>query len=513
MARPNIVWICTDQQRSDGLACAGNPVARTPNVDAIVQKGVRFARHHTPMQLCSPSRATMFTGLLPRHHGLVTNGMALDPSLPTLPSRLAAAGYRTHGVGKLHFQPLLAPKQRRMPDSRAFWSTEEARDWHGPYYGFEAVDLVLGEADTAALAGHYAQWLRAHHPEAAGLLEPAHAIEPPPDDLDEVWTSPIPVHAHYDTWITGRAVHFIDRVSREARSDPFFLFVSYPDPHHPFAPPAEYAKRYRPEEMPPPHIRPGELERAPSYYRELHPVDTGFRQVYWQGRMDLEGGNMIPTDHISDSSIRRAIANTYAMIEMIDDGVGQILEAIRNLHLEDETIVVFTSDHGELLGTHGLLHKGPPPYRQLTEVPMLMKGPGIPARGPIDALTSHNDIVPTMLDMADIDYDSGAFDGMSLQPLLYGNSEGWRQHDFGEYHASARLETYNQTLRTDRWRLTIYPDRHEWGELFDLDVDPAEHHNLYNEPRFFPVKEELAGMLAQEFPPGRESTNEWICCW
>ncbi|SVE62142.1 uncharacterized protein METZ01_LOCUS514996, partial [marine metagenome] len=228
---PHIVWICTDQQRSNSLGCAGNPVARTPNLDGLAAAGARFTLHSTPMQICSPSRATMFTGLYPRHHELIMNGMALDPKVPTLTGLLAKSEYLTHSVGKQHLQPLLAPTDKVMPDSRAFWRCLESKGWTGPYYGFTTLDLLLGESDTAALAGHYAHWLEENHPGKNSLLEVTSAAERPPQDLDEIWRSAIPSELHYNTWITDCATRFLNDVTDD--DYPFFLLVSYPDPHHP----------------------------------------------------------------------------------------------------------------------------------------------------------------------------------------------------------------------------------------------------------------------------------------
>ena len=152
--KTSFLVICTDQQRSDSLGCAGNAEARTPNIDGIAENGLRFTRHSTPMQICSPSRATMLTGLYPRHHRLAVNGMALPSDIPVLTQTLSRNGYRTHGVGKQHLQPILAPEEYAMPDSRAFWDMPESADWVGPFYGYQTVDLLLGESDTAHLAGH-----------------------------------------------------------------------------------------------------------------------------------------------------------------------------------------------------------------------------------------------------------------------------------------------------------------------------------------------------------------------
>ncbi len=516
MKRPNVIFICTDQQRSDSLGCYGNPIARTPNIDSIAASGVKFTRHITPMQICSPSRGTMITGLYPRNHQLIMNGMALPESVPTLPGILSGAGYRTHGVGKQHLQPILAPDEHKMPDSRAFWNSEESSNWNGPFYGYQTLDLLLGESDTANVAGHYAQWLKQNYPESFNLLDPSSAESQPPADLDEIWRSAIPAEHHYNSWITDQAVNFLQ--GNQGENNPYFLFVSYPDPHHPFDPPAEYADRYDPDEMPLPQVASDELSKMPSYYGELYPKGQGFRELYWAGRMDMEAGSMITTEDISDKSMGTAIAYTYGMIEMIDDGVGKILAALEQRGDADNTIIVFTSDHGELLGDHGLLHKGPPPYRQLTEVSLLIKGPEIPEGQTINNLTNHIDLTPTILDLTNVEpvsADNGKvnFDGLSLKPLLRGFSEELRNTNFGEYHPSAKPELYNQTVSTSDWRLTLYPEKPEWGELFNLNHDPCERLNLFHDGEHNPIITELSEVLARDFPPQPSVDNPWLCKW
>ena len=511
MKKPNILWVCTDQQRSDSLACYGNPVARSPNIDSIAQSGVRFNRHMTPMQICSPSRATMFTGLLPRHHELITNGRALGTSIPTVTGLLSDNGYRTHSVGKQHLEPILAPAEHNMPDSRAFWKDPKNADWNGPYYGFQTIDLLLGESDTAAISGHYANWLKEVAPEAVELLKITAAAEPPPADLDEIWRSAIPSEYHYNNWISDKACEFLD--DNQESDDPFFLFVSYPDPHHPFAPPEEYADKFNPDDMPLPRVDDGERELLPEYYENLFPTDKGFRELYWAGIPGMEAGSMINTRGVSDKSMQLAIAHTYGMIEMIDDGIGRILKNLEEKGELDNTIVMFTSDHGEFLGTHGLLHKGPPTYKQLVEISMIIKGPGIDSGKVIDDLTSHIDLTPTFLDLAGIDYSTQTFDGESLNPLLSNNGAWNREANWGEYHPTAKPELYNQTIRTKDWRLSIYPDSPQWGELFDLSNDPEEHLNLYDNDDFRDKRIELAKRLADEFPPQRTVGNPVLSKW
>ncbi len=508
--RPNILFICTDQQRSDSLGCAGNHRARTENIDRIAANGVQFRRHSTPMQMCSPSRATMISGLYPRNHKLAKNGMALPSDVPVVTDTLAASGYRTHSVGKQHLQPLLAPAERRMPDSRAFWTLPESEHWRGPYYGYQSLDLLLGESDTAHLAGHYARWLHENHPESVPLLQPCSAQTAPPEDLDEIWRSAIGNDHHYNTWITDRAISFLEH--NDAAQAPFFMFVSYPDPHHPFDPTDYYADLfdYASETVPRPSK--SELQRQLPYYGQMFPKGQGFRELFWAAPNDLEAGSMITTESVSDTSLQLAIAHTRAMIKMIDDQVGRLLDYIQRAGLTDSTLVIFTSDHGELLGDHGLLHKGPPPYRQLTEIPCLMQGPGIPKGIRIDALTSHIDLAPTMLDAAGIGTQRHAFDGTSML-ALFDNCARLREYDFGEYHPSARPELYNQTVRTDQWRMTVYPKQPDWGDLYNLDDDPSECVNLFGEPETAAIESKLRDVIKEQFPPCPAIDNEWICRW
>jgi arylsulfatase A-like enzyme len=508
MKQPNILFICTDQQRSDSLTCAGNAVARTPNIDSLARSGTRFTRHIAPCQICMPSRSSFFTGLYPRNHQVIANGYALDPKIPTLPGLLAEAGYRTHGSGKHHFQPLLAPAEKAMPESRAFWKSDVSKDWKGPFFGLQSIDLLMGEADTADIAGHYARWLAQEHPDAAALLHPEAAEQAPPEDLDEIWQSAMPVELHYNSWVTERALDFI-----EEATDPFFLFVSYPDPHHPFAPPKAYAERFDPAEMPLPRVDAGELDKMPSYYRTLFPTAGGFRERYWSALPEDEQGSMIATDDISEATMRLLIAYTYAMIEMIDDNVGRMLRALREKGVEEETIVIFTSDHGELLGTHGLLHKGPPPYRQLLEIPFVMKGPGILENSTCEALTNHVDLLPTLLELCGLSPQEAAFDGISLLPILQEGAAAVRAHNFGEYHPWAKPEVYNQTVQTQRWRYSHYPRESDWGELFDLEADPGEHRNLWQDPGYQEVVRELSAVLAREFPPQAEVATKPLARW
>lgn len=486
----NVIVFFADQMRADALGCLGNRYVQTPHIDWIGRTGTILSRHITPNQICSPSRGSFFSGLYPRHHRMYRNGVPLPEDLDLITHRLTKAGYKTHGVGKFHFQPILAPANRQMPESLAFWRQSDAPQWRGPFYGFDTVDTVIGEANEVIHGGHYAAWLKSQHPDVVELYRPESAIEPSPQDLWEVWKSGVPRELHYCNWIAQRAAEFVGDAAKA--EEPFFLFVSFPDPHHPFSPPSPYCYRHNPRSMPKPHLVPGELDRMPSYIREeAHPDEQGF---------------MIRTDMISQETMGLAIAHTFGLVEMIDDAVGIVLSALQRAGALDDSLIIFTGDHGEFLGDHGLLRKGPPPYTQLLRVPFVVRGPGIATGRSIDRLSSHIDVLPTLLDYLDL--PGAACDGRSLLAELRGSRQEAEEAGFAEYHPRAVSELYNRSILTKDWRLTLYPHRSDWGELFDLKADPGEHHNLFGERSTDSIVQELAKRLEMTLPPQPHIQNE-----
>lgn len=479
--KPNIVVICADQLRFDGLGCTGNTIAKTPNIDGIAQRGTSFTNHLTPCQICAPSRGSMFTGLYPRHHGMTRNGLILDPSKEHFTHVLMEAGYNTYGLGKFHFQPTHAPAEYGLPESVGFWSLPQSEGWTGPFYGFGKVDFVIGDSFTTARGGHYATWLNTNHPGAADLFLPENSLDDEPDEMEELWKASLPAELHYNHWMADQAVEFIEEQDEDA---PFLLFMSTPDPHHPWCPPAPYCDMFDPDEMPMPRAVPGELNKMPNYVQDEIWTDgkngeTTYKDFVFAGTFPIEQGSWQNTTAFSEQSLRKIIAYNHALMNMIDDCVGKVLNALDKRGMTEDTIVIFTSDHGELMGDHGLIRKGPMPYRELLQIPLLMAGPGIPNAHQIDAMTSHLDLKDTILSFAGL--TGQPTDGTSLTPLLDGSKTEVRDVAYAEYYTRAVDNQYNKSIITNDDRLTIYPLAQDqgWGEFFQASSDPGEHDNCF----------------------------------
>lgn len=477
-SRPNLLLITTDQQRADSLGAYGNQVCRTPALDRLARDGVTLDRAYVANPICMPSRASLLTGLLPHRHGVWANGVPLPEGTRTLAHDLGDAGYRTALIGKAHLSP---HGGRTSLEGAQRWREEEDRfrSWHGPYFGFEYVELGLRHSMAD---GHYGFWLRDLDSGAAELCGLAGA-EPSPTGAPDSGRSRLPVGCHQSTWVAERSVAYLEE--RAKAGEPFFLWASFFDPHHPFIPPLSYARRVDPSGVPLPVRLEGELEARPGHFRER------FRGV----GPDLEGGKFGNLERLTEAQVREIIAHYYAMIELIDDSVNSILAALERSGLARDTIVVFTSDHGELLGDHGLLGKGPFHYEGLIRIPCIWRWPeGLPAGGRSGGLISLVDFPPTALDLLGVS-NSTRHQGTSRADLLRGDGGAGARAVVVEFDSQFQ-DLRARTIVTDRWKLTAYPGQ-SCGELLDLEGDPLEFHNLWGEASSRSVQDWLTSELLE----------------
>ncbi|MGR3502394.1 sulfatase family protein [Pseudaestuariivita sp.] len=500
--RPNFLFIITDQQRADWLGCAGHPVVRTPHIDSIAARGTRFDQFHVASPVCMPNRASLMTGRYPSLHGLRYNGCALPETANTCADVLSAAGYHTALIGKSHLQPFtgLPPMGRdagpegRLIDeawraSRPETYAEEAPRFAGearsematPYYGFKHVDLVTHHGDKCG--GHYGQWFRATAPDWKALHDPAnellHGYTCP-----QAYRTPIPEDLYPTAYVRDRAVEYLG--ARAGRDDPFLAFVSFPDPHHPFNPPGTYWDLYDPDDF----------EVGLPFEAHANPTPP-MRWLHdsWQSG----GGQTTPQTAmmLGEKQIREAMALTAGMISCIDDAVGEILAALEANGQLENTVIVFTSDHGDYLGDFNMILKGALPFRSITRVPFLWSDPAHRVGATSEALCSSVDLSATILERAELAPFNGN-QGQSFLDAIHGG-EGPRAEALIEYNDGGRRLGFESPARvrsvvTHEWRYTLYRDQ-DWGELYHLAEDPGETRNLWDDPAHRAVRAEMAERL------------------
>jgi arylsulfatase A-like enzyme len=514
--RPNFLLFITDQHRADYLGCYGHPVLKTPNIDAIAARGTRFTRFYVATPVCMPNRATLMTGRMPSVHGVRSNGAPLSLGSNTFVDALRAGGYATALVGKSHLQnftdgpalltrpppragdEVLGPEfaeARKPMASGGRYDQEHPARWQAgrefamqlPFYGFEHVDLCTAHGDH--VGGHYYVWLKAQRADADALRERKNQL---PHDYvcPQAFRTPIPEELYPTAYIAEKSCEWLDRYAAGGRGRPFFLMASFPDPHHPFTPPGRYWSMYRPQDMALP----------PSFHHGNRPLA---RSVAW-ARAQRASGRAVVTEQaafaVDEREACEAMALSCGMIAMIDDAVGRVLTRLAALRLADDTVVIFTTDHGDFLGDHRLLLKGPAHYEGITRVPFIWAEPGERPSRITDALAGTLDIAGTILGRAHVQPYNG-IQGMSLLPAIAGEAlaparesiviEDDQQRAALGFAAPSRM----RTLVTPRWRMTI---AHEdpWGELYDLANDPHEMDNLFEDPGHRDVRGRLMEELA-----------------
>jgi arylsulfatase len=435
---PNILLILTDQQRFDTIAALGNPLIRTPAVDRLVREGTAFVRAYTPSPVCVSARCALATGLPPHVTGCVNN-MPMPPDRPSFMEALTAQGYQTHGVGKMHFTPEL----RRL---WGFGSRDFSEEGIGPDDDFRA---------------HLDAHGYGHVDEPHGLRSEYYYIPQP---------SQLPAHLHHTTWVGDRSLDFLQRRERER---PFFLWTSFIKPHPPFEAPTPWNRLYRCAEMPLP-FRPEGYESLLSFWNHVQN-----RYKYRDAGRD-------------DLLLRTMRAAYYACISFIDAQIARILAGLGEEI--DRTLILFTSDHGEMLGDYGSFGK-----RCMLDVaarvPLLARWPGhFPSNARCETPASLLDICPTLRRAAGIADPSVSTEGTDLREIAAAETDPDRIV-YSQFGAGAG-GTYLAVSR--EWKYVYSaPDHREW--LFDLEADARETVNRASNPMFETTLRSMRSTLIARF--------------
>jgi arylsulfatase A-like enzyme len=511
--RPDFILFITDQQRADFLGCYGHPILKTPNIDRIAAGGIAFDRFYVASPVCMANRASLMTGRMPSVHGVRSNGIPLSRNSVTFVELLRDAGYETALIGKSHLQNFTphAPIVRgeevpqgyrkvraglaealRHDLADAAYEQEQPEYWRRPdaavrtpYYGFDHVEMITGHGDD--LGGDYARWLLAREPNARSLIGPDNAL-PSNYECPQAVRTAIPPELYSSAYIAERAGEYL-----RARDDdaPFFLTVSFPDPHHPFNPPGRYWGMYDPGDFPVP-----EAFRRNDWTPPPHVAAAIAARE--EGRTDLGGMNTIA---VTAREAQEAQALTCGMISCVDDAIGEILHVLEESGRAEDVVLVFTSDHGDHLGDHRLLLKGAEQYQSILRVPFIWYEPESDRKPRRTAtLGSTVDIPATILDFARIAPYSG-MQGRSLLPVIDGSAQSVRDAAFVQFDSQRPLLDKTgparvHTLIDERFRLSLYHGV-PWGELYDLRTDPGEFRNLWDSTDYSAVKSRMLERLAR----------------
>ena len=491
MSRPNILLISADQQRADCAGFEGRRI-KTPHLDQLAAEGTHFAACITPTVVCQPARASILTGQLCRTHGVHDNGIDLDPEIGEqgFAGTLAKAGYETGFFGKAHFSTYHTFAPTGTPECLRSSATYAA-DWFGPYMGFSHVEMMLvGHnwflPEKPPAGQHYERW---YYADGRGDDKNAQYRQNMGDTKDaaQTWHSGLPVAWHNSTWTADRAIEWL----RHGRTDaPFCAWVSFPDPHHPFDAPEPWSRLHDPAEVDLPPVRTRNFEGKPWWHSAvLTEEPTGDRT----GAEIRKSYSRIPPQ--SDAQLAEIIANTYGQIALVDHNVGRILNALDEAGLRENTIVIYISDHGDWLGDHGLILKGPMHYEGLLRVPMIVRGPDVPAGKRVDDPVSTLDLCATFCDYADV-APLLPQHGQSLRPLIE-TDEATRDFALNEWELLPTRAGVPLSLRTVRGRthkMTVDLQSGA-GELYDLVNDPLEEANLFGQPDIAEIQAQLMAWI------------------
>lgn len=470
--KKNIIIFHTDQQRYDSLGCNGSETAKTPNIDSLAKDGSRFTRHIGANPVCMPSRSSFFTGQYVPGHGVSSNGVPLwsrdkgcddkndfisvrlfgEPTakkVPTIANILGDEGWHTASFGKLHLNPHLADPDYDFYESYSVWERPETEFITKPFYGFQTYKLILGhgEAPCGYNRGHYGRWLNREYPEIAKQVLSGEDVNTKNGSLsDDIYKSKLPSELHNSMWIASEACEYLD--GKKDDDTPVFMFLGFPDPHHPITPPEDIVGEF--EDLTLPEFidrdklkgdRPGVLTKA---FKGLS---------------------------ATQDEITRAYRYTQASIHLIDRAVGKVVNKLKELGVYEDTTIIFTSDHGDFLGDFGMVCKGNVPCPSLVHIPFILK----PAKGKeldpvIDTPMSNADVVPTLLSMYDVNVPH-FIQGIDIR------SEEAKTNTPMVTCYSANGTNRNISLYDDTYRYT-YDVTSKLQELYNHKEDPMEYENL-----------------------------------
>lgn len=503
----NILLITTDQMRYDALGCNGGAVARTPVIDALAHQGINYRRAHNQNVVCMPARATIITGQHVASHGVWMNGVSLPEETPTIAHVLHDNGYRTALLGKAHFEPWLG-------DPKDFFENRMAAEQHnGPHRGFERMELANHFFEGHS---HYDRWMEAEHAEYKPNFYPMvtekgqNTIGRGDTGAIQVWPTDVPREYYHTDWVADRTINWLGEIGDE---DPFFCWMSFPDPHHPWDPPASEIHRINWRDVPLPDL----FSEAPDGNRKVLATKPKHWLGYYEGTLwtNLESPREFAPHTMTADQVREINAMNHIENELIDEACGRVLDWLETNGRLENTDVFFTTDHGEFQGDYGLLFKGPYHVDSLMRLPFLWRPAPMTHSSPaeVTAPVGHLDLAATFCQIAGINTP----DWVEGKPLPATDAQAEAQSrefiltEWDSEHGPVDMHI-KSIYHKDGWLCTCYEPSSLYdgseGELYNLNDDPGQMVNLWDDAACRNRRKELSALLYDNLPKARTPSLE-----
>jgi arylsulfatase A-like enzyme len=455
----NVLLLLTDQQRMDSLGVYGAELAEMPVLDALAQRGTRFTQAYTPCSVCSPARASLFSGLYPHQHEVTRNGGIYRRELPNIAQALRQADYRLGYTGKWHIDDTYGPTHFGF----------EANDWLGYSYPASGVYARFLAGTCLYPINHYVEYLKERDLEIPELTD---AIYRPANRNMEIYGRQTgPVEASFEHYVAEEAIELIDRFAARGEQDgrPFFIWVNFWGPHDPYVLPEPFYSMFDDKEI-------GLSASMEEAWEKKPWIQQKMCTNYW-GIEDLE-----------ESIWRKAIAKYAAYCAFLDWETGRILDHLEARGVLDDTVVVYSSDHGSMIGHHKLIDKGPYAYDDIQRIPLIAAGPGISQGNVCDEFVYLHDLTPTIVEWAGAEAFPRS-NAQSLVPAMEGESLSRPRKDVFMTRHHHPFPYEQRFVRTERYKYAF--NACDIDELYDLETDPHEMVNRIDDPAYASVKAEL----------------------
>ena len=492
--------------RYDALGCNGGVVARTPHIDKLAAEGINYRRAHNQNVVCMPARATIITGQHVGSHGVWMNGVCMPEDRHTIAHHLKEHGYRTALLGKAHFEPWLGS-----PDD--FFENRMAAAGHtGPHRGFDHMELANHFFEGHS---HYDHWMSSR-PEDKAHFYPMvtdkgqNTASRGETGAVQVWPMNVPREIYHTDWVADRTIDWLKQQSAEA---PWFCWMSFPDPHHPWDIPASELHRVNRQDVPLPRLFPENRQQAHAWLDD--------KPKHWRGYYDgtlwtnLESPREFVPSTMTAEQVQEINAYTHIENELIDEACGRVFAELEARGLLEHTDILFTTDHGELQGDFGLLFKGPYHVDALMRLPFIWRPAAIAgvSSAEVTEPVGHVDLAKTFCAIAGIDAP-GYCEGDVLPASDDEARAQGREYLLTEWDSEhGPIDMHLKTIyHRDGWLCTAYQPSHLYdgseGELYNLSEDPDQLINLWNDPGCAARRNQLVEQLWQVLPPHREPRLE-----